>query len=114
MRTLALCVAAVVMLAAPVAAQAGDRGKLTTGEARSAIRAYVNDQVDALEQFSGLSVASAHVSGRVERVGPRAMIVPAAFALGWDGGPSFVCLDRVHVTERGQSIRAHPSNFDCD
>jgi len=42
------------------------------------------------------------------------MIVPAAFALGWDGGPSFVCLDRVHVTERGQSIRAHPSNFDCD
>jgi hypothetical protein len=114
MRKFALSIAAVLMLAAPAAAQAGDRDKLTAGEARSATRAWVTIQVEALQQFPGLTVTSTRVTGRVDRIGRRRMIVPVAFTLRWDGGPTFVCLNRVYVTEQGRSIRAHPGMFDCD
>ena len=112
MRKFVLSMAAVVVLAAPAAAQA-DRGKLTVGEARSATRASVTIQVDALQQFPGLTVTATRVSGRVERVGRHALIVRVAFALRWDGGPDFVCMNQVHVTKRGQSVRAQPGNLDC-
>ena len=113
MRKFALSMAAVLMLAAPAAAEAGDHGKLTNGEARAATRAWMTTQVEALQQFGGLSVASTRLGGRVERAGRRAMIVPVTFTFRWDGGPSFDCLNRVYVTERGRSVSAHPSSFDC-
>jgi hypothetical protein len=114
MRKFTLSVAAVVMLAAPATAHAGDRAKLTGGEARATTRAYVSIQVEALQRFPGLNVTSARISGRVDRLGPRGMIVPVAFTLRWDGGADFVCQNRIYVTEQGRSIRAHPGNFNCN
>jgi hypothetical protein len=113
MRKFALSMAAVVLLAAPAAAQADERGKLTAREARSAARAWVTVQVEALEQFQGLSVAATRVSAHVDRVGPRRILVPVAFGVHWDDGRDFVCLNNVHVTKRGRSVHAQPGSFDC-
>jgi|SRR5215208_5629891 len=113
MRKFALSIAAVVVLAAPAAAQAGHRGALTSHEARSAARASVAIQVDALEHFHGLTVAATRVSAHVDRAGRSGMSVPVAFALRWDDGPGFVCLNRVYVTKRGSSVEAQAGNFDC-
>ena len=113
MRKLVLSIAAVLMLAAPAVASAGDPATLTTREARSAAHAYVATQADALEQFAGLKVVATRVGAQVDRVGPRRVIVPVALGLRWDDGRSFVCMNRVHVTKRGRSIRAQGGNFDC-
>ncbi len=113
MRKFALCFALVLILAVPTAAQAGDGAKLTVGEARAAVHPYIAIQVEALQAFPGLSVASARVRGRIDRIGRRRMIVTAVFTLRWEGDPGFVCLNRVYVTKQGGSIRAHPSHFDC-
>ena len=113
MRNFALTIAAVVMLAAPAASQADDRGKLTTGEARSAARAYVTTQVESLEQFNGLTVAAARVGGPVDRIGHRTVLVPTTFALHWDDGRVFLCSNGVWITKRGQSIHTQPGNFNC-
>ena len=113
MRKFALSIAAVLILAAPAAARARDRVSLTPYDARSAALGYVTTQVAALEQFHGLTVTATRVSAHVDRIGSRSMIVAVAFALRWDDGRSFVCLDRVYVTKRGPSVRAQPGNFDC-
>jgi hypothetical protein len=112
-RKFALSIAAVLVLAAPAAAEARDGGMLTNREVRSAVRAYVTTQVEALQQFRGLTVTASRVSAPVDRVGPRRVTVPVAFALRWDDGRSFVCLNRVHVSKHGRSIRSQPGNFDC-
>lgn len=112
MRKLVLSIAAITVFAT-TPAQAGDDGKLTVGEARSAARAYLKVQVEALAPLEDLSVSSARISGRPDRVGRHTMIVPVAFALNWDRGPSFVCRNRVWVTERGASVRARPGHLDC-
>ena len=137
MRKFALSIAAVVVLAAPQAAEARGGGILTSREARSVARSYVTAQVEglrpglvldgplprralttpalveALRQFRGLTVVATRVSARVDRVGPARLTVPVAFALRWDDGPGFVCLNRVYVSKHGRSIQAQPGNFDC-
>jgi hypothetical protein len=113
MRKFVLSITAVLMLVAPAAAGASDPGTLTTREARSAARAYVATQTEALEQFHGLKVVATRVGEEIDRVGPRRMIVHVALGLHWDDGRNFVCMNRVRVTKRGRSIRARGGNFDC-